>query len=242
VQKSLIRPFATATLLVSADQTCGGRTRRTDRKDQVTNTIGTSAKFWFAVIMLLGSAMAQNLRTGASPAMKGPAYDVSTGYSYAAMPIHGAGAVSLQGLDLSGSIDWNARLGATLDTSFLRASSVPGTSHQAYILNTQVGPQFYPFERGKTRFFVRALGGAALIDGAAPADKTHIYHGYLVRPSLAFGAGVERAVAGPLALRINGDYLRTLFYDSTGEVLPQNSFRLTASVVFRMRKLRGTGW
>jgi len=242
VQKSLIRPFATATLLVSADQTCRGRTRRTDRKDQVTNTIGTSAKLWFAVIMLLGSAMAQNLRTGASPAMKGPAYDVSTGYSYAAMPIHGAGAVSLQGLDLSSSIDWNARLGATLDTSFLHASSVPGTSHQAYILNTQVGPQFYPFERGKTRFFVRALGGAALIDGAAPADKTHIYHGYLVRPSLAFGAGVERAVAGPLALRINGDYLRTLFYDSTGEVLPQNSFRLTASVVFRMRKLRGTGW
>jgi len=208
----------------------------------VTNTIGTSAKLWFAVIMLLGSAMAQNLRTGASPAMKGPAYDVSTGYSYAAMPIHGAGAVSLQGLDLSSSIDWNARLGATLDTSFLHASSVPGTSHQAYILNTQVGPQFYPFERGKTRFFVRALGGAALIDGAAPADKTHIYHGYLVRPSLAFGAGVERAVAGPLALRINGDYLRTLFYYSTGEVLPQNSFRLTASVVFRMRKLRGTGW
>jgi hypothetical protein len=33
-----------------------------------------------------------------------------------------------------------------------------------------------------------------------------------------------------------------LFYDSTGEVLPQNSFRLTASVVFRMRKLKGTGW
>jgi hypothetical protein len=158
------------------------------------------------------------------------------------MPIHGAGAVSLNGLDVSGSIDWNARLGATLDTSFLRASSVPGTTHQAYMLNTQVGPQFYPFERGKTRIFVRALGGFALIDGATPGDPTHIYHGYLVRPSLAFGAGVERAVAGPFALRINGDYLRTLFYDSTGAVLPQNSFRLTASLVFRMRKYSGTGW
>jgi hypothetical protein len=119
---------------------------------------------------------------------------------------------------------------------------VPGTTHQAYILNTQVGPQFYPFERDKTRFFVRALGGAALIDGATPADKAHIYHGYLVRPSLAFGAGVERAVRGPFALRINGDYLRTLFYGGTGEVLPQNSFRITASLVLRMRKYPGTGW
>lgn len=208
----------------------------------MTHTIGTTAKLWFALILLLGSGLAQNLVTAAPAAMKGPAYDVSTGYSYAAMPIHGAGAVSLHGLDASGSIDWNAHLGATLDTSFLRASSVPGTTHQAYMLNTQVGPQFYPFERGKTRIFVRALGGAALIDGAVPADTTHIYHGYLVRPSLAIGAGVERAIAGPFALRINGDYLRTLFYDSTGAVLPQNSFRVTASVVFRMRKLRGTEW
>ena len=194
------------------------------------------------MIALLGSALAQHLVSGATPAMKGPSYDVSTGYSYAAMPIHGAGAFSLNGLDVSGSIDWNARLGATIDTSFLRASSVPGTTHQAYILNTQVGPQFYPLERGKTRLFVRALAGAALIDGAAPADKTRVYHGYLTRPSLAFGAGIERAVAGPFALRINGDYLRTLFYDSTGEVLPQNSFRMTASIVFRIRKFRGTGW
>jgi len=208
----------------------------------VTHTIGTSAKLWFAVILLIGTAVAQNLVTGATPAMKGPAYDVSTGYSYAAMPIHGAGAVSLNGLDVSGSIDWNARLGATLDTSFLRASSVPGTTHQAYMLNTQVGPQFYPFERGKNRIFVRALGGFALIDGATPADATHVYHGYLVRPSFALGAGVERAFAGPFALRINGDYLRTLFYDSTGAALPQNSFRLTASLVFRMRKYPGTGW
>ena len=206
------------------------------------NTIRSSARLWFVLITLLGSALAQNLRSGAAPAMYGPAFDFSTGYSYAAMPIHGAGAVSLHGLDASGSIDWNARFGATLDTSFLRASSIPGTSHQAYILNTQVGPQFYPFERGKTRLFVRALGGAALIDGALPSDTTHVYHGYLVRPSLAFGGGVERAVAGPFALRINGDYLRTLFYGSTGEVLPQNNFRVTASLVFRMRKYSGTGW
>ena len=195
-----------------------------------------------APLILLGSAMAQNLVTAAPPAMRGPATDLSAGFTYSAMPIPGAGNVSFTGADVSGSIDWNAHFGATVDTSFLRTPTVPGTGHQAYVLNTQIGPQFYPFERGKTRFFVRALGGTAMIDGAVPADKTHIYHGWLVRPSLAFGAGFEQAVSGPIALRINGDYLRTLFYGSAGQAVPQNSFRMTASVVLRLRKLRGTGW
>jgi len=239
VQKSLIPTFTT-----TVDPLVSGRDVHTQqhRTGQAAHTIGTMVRLSLAAIMLLAPVLAQNLRTAPPVAMRGPAYDVSSGYTYATTPVHGAGAVSLNGLDVSGSVDWNARLGATLDTSFLRTSSVPGTTHQAYMLNTQVGPQFYPFERGKTRFFVRALGGAALIDGATPADKTHIYHGYLVRPSLAFGAGVERAIAGPFAIRMNGDYLRTLFYDSAGAVLPQNSFRLTASLVFRMRKYKGTGW
>jgi len=200
------------------------------------------ARVGLPVIILMGFALAQNLRTASPVAMRGPAYDVSTGYTYAAVPIHGAGLVSLNGLDVSGSINWNARLGATLDTSFLRSSSVPGTTHQAYMLNTQVGPQFYPFERGKTRIFVRALGGAALIDGAAPGDATHVYHGWLVRPSIALGGGIERALSGPFAFRINGDYLRTLFYSANGTSVPQNNLRVTASLVFRMRKYSGTGW
>lgn len=208
----------------------------------MSHSFGISAKLCFALILLLGSALAQNLVTAAPPAMKGPASDFSTGFTYAAMPMPGAGVVSLNGLDFSGSIDWSARLGATLDTSFLRTPNVPGTGHQAYVLNTQFGPQLYFHERGKTRFFVRALGGPAMIDGAVPVDKTHVYRGWLVRPSLAFGAGFEQAIGGPFAIRLNGDYLRTLFYGSTGEVLPQNSFRMTASVVMRMRKLRGTGW
>jgi len=205
------------------------------------HTIRTTGKLWFLMIMLAGSALAQNLLTTPAPAMTGPAYDVSTGYTYLAMPIPGVGQVHLNGLDASGSVAWSPRWGATLDTNYFRTSNVPGTAHQAYLLTTQFGPQFYPFERRNTRFFIRALAGPALIDGAAPAGKTGFYHGWLVRPSVAFGGGFEQAVSGHFAFRINGDYLRTSFYDASGAVLPQNNLRLTASIVFHMKN-RGTAW
>jgi hypothetical protein len=200
------------------------------------NTMGTTGKVWFLMIMLVGSALAQNSLTEPSPAMTGPVYDVSTGYTYLAMPLPGAGQVHLNGLDASGSIAWSPRWGATLDTNYLRTADILGIAHPAYMLNTQCGPEFYPFEHRHSRFFVRVLGGSALIDGAVPAGKTGLYHGWLVRPSLAVGGGFEQSVSRQFAIRVNGDYLHTSFYDPAGEVLPQNNLRLTVSVVLRVNK------
>ncbi len=199
------------------------------------NTIRTTRKLSFLMIMLIGTACAQNLVSAPSPAMTGPAYDFSTGYTYLAMPIAGAGQVRLNGVDASGSISWSPRWGATLDTNYLRASDIPGIAHQAYMLNTQCGPEFYPFEHRGARFFLRALGGSALIDGAVPGENG-FYHGWLIRPSLAAGGGFEQTVSGQFAVRFNGDYLRTLFYDPTGTALPQNNLRLGVSLVIRTKK------
>ena len=195
----------------------------------------TIGKLWFLMIMLAWPAVAQNRVTTPAPAMTGPTYDVSTGYTYLAMPIPGARQVHLQGLDASGSIAWNPRWAAAVDTNYLRIANVPGTTHPAYLLNIQSGPQFCPFARRNVRFFLRALAGSALVDGAAPNYKTGFYHGWLVRPSLAFGGGFEQMVSQLFAIRINGDYLRTSFYDSTGRVLPQNNLRLTVSFVLHKR-------
>lgn len=212
------------------------------RKDEMRNTLVITSRVWFVAILLIGSALAQSVFTTPPPAMTGPAYDFSTGFTYLAMPIPGAGQVRLNGVDASGSIAWNPRWDLTLDTSYLRTSNVPGTSHQAYMLNTQFGPEFYVVERRTTRFFVRALAGSALIDGAVPATGG-IYHGWLVRPSLAFGGGLERSVSAHLAIRLNGDYLRTLFYDPTGAALPQNNLRLGLSLVIRARRAAEmAGW
>jgi hypothetical protein len=193
-------------------------------------------KVAFFVIMLMAPAVAQNRLTEPSPAVTGPAYDVSAGYTYLAMPLSGAGNVHLNGLDASGSIAWSPRWGAILDTNYLRASDVLGIAHPAYMLNSQFGPEFSPFERSNSRIFVRGLAGAALIDGAVADNKTGFYHGWLVRPSFATGAGFEQSVSRQFAIRINGDYLHTLFYDSAGAVLRQNNLRLTVSIVFRMKK------
>ena len=209
--------------------------------------MGTKSKLSLFSIILVGSAMAQNLVTSSAsappaPAMTGPAYEISTGYTYLATPIPGAGQVHLNGVDASGSIEWSPRWGATLDTDFLRTSNVPGTSHQAYMVNIQGGPQFYLFEHRNTRVLVRALAGSALVDGAAPDNKTGFYHGWLVRPSFAAGGGIEQAVSSQFALRFNGDYLRTSFYDATGAVVPQNNLKMTVSIVFRKRTGRVASW
>jgi hypothetical protein len=202
----------------------------------------TTCKTCFLAIMMIAPALAQNRITQPTPAMAGPAYDFSTGYTFLAMPIPGAGQAHLNGLDASGSIAWSPRWAVTLDTSYLRTSDVPGTGHSAYMVNTQFGPELYPFEHGNSRIFVHALGGSALIDGAVPVSNTGLYHGWLLRPSLAAGGGFERAVAQRFAIRVNADYLRTLFYDPIGGAVPQNNLRLTVSFVIRMKKTGASGW
>lgn len=192
-------------------------------------------KICFFVVVLVVSVQAQNRVVDPAPAVTGPAYDVSTGYTSLNMQIPGAGHVRLNGIDLSGSIALGPRWGATLDTSYVRSSDVLRLAHPAYMLNTQGGPEFYPFQRGNTRIFLRALAGAAVVDGAVPGSGTQFYHGWLVHPSFAVGTGFEQSVSEQLAVRLNGDYLRTSFYNSTGAVRPQNNLRLTASLVFRLK-------
>jgi hypothetical protein len=196
----------------------------------------TASQVGLLVITMLAPALAQNRLSEPSPAIAGPAYDFSTGYTYLAMPIPGAGQVYLNGLDASGSIAWSPRWAATLDTSYLRSSDIPGTGHEAYMLNTQLGPEFSPFAHRNTRFFVRGLAGSALVDGAVPGGKNDEYHGWLVRPSIAAGGGIEQAISRQFGIRVNADYLRTLFYDPIGGALPQNNLRLTVSFVIRTKK------
>jgi hypothetical protein len=207
------------------------------RRKEMRNTLVITGKAWFVMMLLIGSALAQSLlSTTPPPPMTGPTYDFSTGYSYLAMPFPGAGQSHLNGLDASGSIGWNKHWGATLDANVFGSPDVPGTGHQAYVLNTQCGPEFYPFEHRKTRFFVRALGGSALIDAAIPAEGGS-YHGWLLRPSLAFGGGFEQPVSRQFGIRVNADYLRTLFSGPIGAALPENNLRLTVSLVIRARKI-----
>ncbi len=194
----------------------------------------------FLVFMLGTFASGQNqLQTGAPPAASSPNYDVSLGYSYLTMELPGAGRLSLNGLDAGGQIHLMPRWAAAIDSNYARSFTVPGTLHDAYILGLHAGPVFYPVEHGNTHIFIHVLAGAGLEDGAIPISHAEYLHGWLLRPSYALGGGVEHPLSGPMVLRVSGDYLRTCFFDSGAVVQPQNNFRTTVSLVFRLRRPYG---
>ena len=201
------------------------------------NLMRTTGKACFLVLVMVAAAVAQNrLQSSPSPAVVGPAYDVSVGYSHLSMPMPSAGRVNFNGLDFSGNIGLRRRWGATIDSSYFYAHDVLSTRHQGYMFSLHGGPMFYPIEHGNTRLFVRALAGAALVDGAVPISKTQNLHGWLFQPSYVLGGGVEHSVSEQLAIRVIGDYLRTGFYNAADTTQPQNNLRLTVSFVLRLKE------
>src|SRR5579872_3702485 len=206
------------------------------RKDAMRNGISTIGKVSLFLFVLAVSAAAENrLITGAPPAASGPDYDVSVGYTYLAMPVPSAGNVNLNGVDASAHVDFTPRFGAAIDFSYVRTPNVLDTKHQGYLLSFLGGPVYYPISYGNTLPFIHALAGVGLVDGAFPVSDTQFFHGWQSRFSYALGGGVERRLAGPIAVRLGGDYLRTAFYNSTGAVQPQNNFRVTASIVIHLK-------
>jgi hypothetical protein len=201
------------------------------------NAMTTIGNACFFVFVLVASALAQSrLQSGPSPAATGPAYDVSVGYTNLAMAIPGTGRANLNGVDLSGGVDFNPRWGVTLGSNYARTSSVLGIPHSGYILSLLGGPVFYPVEHGNTRMFVHMLAGSSFVDAAVPSSGTLYRYGWLGGFSYAVGGGVEHSVSGPFSVRIGGDYLHTSFYNYAAAVLPQNNFRVTVSLVFRLNE------
>lgn len=199
------------------------------------NTMRTVGKVCFFGFAMVAPALAQNwLQSAPSPAVAGPGFDVSLGYSQLAMPIPSARHANLNGVDLSGNIGLSPHWGAIFDSGYLHTPDVLGTGHQAYIVNLQTGPVFYLVSYGNTRVFLRTLVGEGLIDGAVPKTEHRYFYGWLLRPSYSVGGGIEH-FWGPMGARINADYLHTTFYDSAGAPQGQNNLRLTMSLVFRLK-------
>lgn len=200
------------------------------------NTFRSTKLFWL-LLLLTAPALAQNgWQSQPSPAVSGPAYNVSAGYTNLMMAVPGAPRVNLNGIDAGASLSLSSRWDAVVDSSYLRTSGMLGTPHQGYMLNPQAGAAFYPMEHGDTRLFVRGLAGLALVDGAVPRDEANYFRGWLLRPSFAFGGGVEHALSTQFLVRLNADYLRTSFYDAAGAIQGQNNLRFTASLVFRLKQ------
>src|SRR5580658_1478955 len=209
-----------------------GFSRRSESKRNGMTLMG---KAFFLTFVLIAPALAQNLQAPPPATAFGPTYDVGFGYSYLSSTIPSAGRVGLSGLDVTGHANFLPHWGVAVDSGYVRTSNVLATGQSGYTLAFLAGPVFHLFEARKTQMFVHALAGAGLVDSAVPVSGTEYLQGWVARPAYALGSGIERTVAGPFAVRLTGDYLRTAYADSTGDVRSQNNLRLTASIVFRLR-------
>jgi hypothetical protein len=213
-----------------------GFSRRSESKRNGMTIVGKALSLAF---VLIAPALAQNLQAPPPATAFGPTYDVSLGYSSLSSTIPSAGRVGLSGLDVTGHANFLPHWGVAVDAVYVRTSNVLATGQSGYTLAFLAGPVFHLFEARKTQMFVHALAGAGLVDSAIPVSGTEYLEGWVARPAYALGGGIERSVAGPFALRLTGDYLRTAYADSAGDVRPQNNLRVTASIVFRLRDRQG---
>jgi opacity protein-like surface antigen len=183
---------------------------------------------------LLTPVLAQRFVTSAPPAAAtGPVFEASAGYTYLALDTPSRQRVGLSGVEADGFVDFNPRWGMMVDSSYARAGNVLGTGHSGNVLSFLIGPVFYPVDFGNTRIFVHTLAGVSLVNSAVPVKGTYYLGGTVTRFSYALGGGVEHTVAGPLAIRVGADYLRTTFANSTAAMQFQNNVRFVTGFVFR---------
>jgi hypothetical protein len=188
----------------------------------------------FACVFLLVAPLLAQARSGSSePAVgaTGPAFEASLGYVYLSMAMPSQ-RVGLTGLDASGVVRFATRWGVTVDSTYAGIGNVLSTGHSGNILSCLAGPVFYPFGHGQAGLFVHGMAGASWVDSAVPVTGTYYLGGWVTRPSYAVGGGFEHYLFHPLAVRVQGDYLRTTFVDSTGVMQGQNNLRLTTSIVY----------
>ena len=191
-------------------------------------------KIAVCILFLLAPLLAQRFVTSAPPgAATSPVFEASAGYTYLALDTRSRQRVGLSGVDANGFVDFNPRWGMMVDSSYARAGNVLSTGHSGNVLSFLIGPQFYPADFGNTRIFVHTLAGVSLVNSAVPVKGTYYLGGTVTRFSYALGGGVEHTVAGPLAIRVGADYLRTTFANSTAAMQFQNNLRIVTGIVFR---------
>ncbi len=186
---------------------------------------------FFVIAPLLAQVRAAD--RAAPAAATGPAFEASAGYAYLVMDTPSQPETGLSGVDGNILVDINSRWGLTVDSSYVRTGDVLGTGHSGNVLSLLAGPVFYLANGRKTRIFLRGLAGVGWVNSAVPVTGPLYLGGTVARLSYAMGGGVERTVAGPLAVRVGCDYLRTAFANSSGAIVSQNNVRMVGAIVFR---------
>jgi hypothetical protein len=185
------------------------------------------------IFLFVAPLLAQSHWAGGAPvaAATVPTFEASLGYAYLSMPVPSQQRVGLTGLDANAVVRFAPRWALTADGTYASTANVFNTGHGANILSLLGGPVFYPVN-GRTGIFIHGLVGASRVGGAVPTSGPYYLGGWVARPSYAVGGGIEQALFGSIAVRLQGDYQRTTFGDSTGAIQGQNTLRVITSVVY----------
>lgn len=188
-----------------------------------------------ALNVVLGLSLLPLTAVAQAPAFtaKGPQVTVAAGYEYVNLPMAPSSHVSLNGADLSLTVDVNARIGIKLDVGYARAANALDSGRHADLLSYLIGPTVYPLRRRKWAAYAQALIGASRITGPVPlATGTLSVGGYANKLSWALGGGIEYKLSTAFSFRGGADYLHTVYFSPSRTITGQSDLRTVASIVF----------
>lgn len=169
-----------------------------------------------------------------------PVFNVSSGYSVTSLGTPSSGRVVLNGINVSFSADAGKLFGATLDLGYAQASNILDSGHHMSTLSYLVGPVILLSNGNLLSTYAHLLAGAATVAGALPSANGGLSIGHVHYPAWAAGGGTEYRLSRAFGLRVNIDYMRTYFSNSSQAVRGQNSLRIVNSLVYYLgaRSLR----
>jgi opacity protein-like surface antigen len=189
--------------------------------------VKTTSKIFVSLLFLVNPVFAQFPRSAAVL----PKFKLSAGYENISLSMSSAGRVNLKGFDADLTRDFGYRLGVTASIGYARSANTFGSGRHYDALTYLVGPVFYPTQSRTMKSYLRVLVGGAGISGPVPLNTNGSW-GYVNKPSLAVGGGIEYRTLEHIYLRSGADYLRTNFFAPSLKVTPQNNFRLLVGVVY----------
>jgi len=187
---------------------------------------------------LLGLGILVALAAWPAKAQITPKYEVSGGFQYTRFNSAAAATdINLVGGDASFVENLYRWVGVAGDVSasYNRQTSSTDAAingETTFVLTYLVGPRFYPFGHHKLTFFGEALFGGGFLHADVPAVPPFPKMGLNnAAMSWAGDVGIDYSIKDHWALRLDGGYLSTHFFNSTyGN---QGNERLVAALVYR---------
>jgi len=158
------------------------------------------------------------------------AFDASLGFEYTRLAVPGSGRTGMAGPKGTFTVTPFRRWGVRADVAYQRSDNLLGTGHYNDAFTYMGGPVFYLIQKRHTNVYAQAMIGGARVGGVNNSESASYLNGYANRPAWSFGAGLQCNITPAVALRLQGEYLHTSFYNPAemlqGSYSPSGSLAL----------------